>query len=196
MKLILKHSDLEKVLPVLNHRHEYLIIEKTGYSTTIKTPSGRNYFFCQKLGGRELFRAANKIKSDVKKSGQEIVTPDNKKIKYYRFGAAKFPSKCYCVDINAAYPSILLRDNFIEQKTYDDILKIKKINRLRATGMLATQKEIFRIEKNKTTYHELKQSEQRPVFFYLCQQIGEIMEGAVRLDNDNFLFYWVDVFFV
>jgi len=196
MKLILKHTDLEKILPVLNDRHDFLIIEKTGYSTTVKTPCNRSYFFSEKLGGGELFRAANAIKKDVKNSGQEILNPDAKRVKYYEFNKLGITPNCYCVDINAAYPSILLRDNFISKKTYDNILKIKKINRLRATGMLATRKEIYRVEKNKVVYSEIKESPYRPIFFYLCQQTGEIMAEAKKIDENNFIFFWVDGIFV
>lgn len=169
----------------------------TNYTQTIKTDN-YIYFFTPSVGSKKPFYANSKIKSDIKKNNCEdftIMDFDVKEINYYNFGniTEHLPlDRAVGFDFNAAYPRCLYESKVITKETFDYLLEMKKLERLKSIGMLATVKNSMRFENGKAIKSEIIKSEFEKYYFVLQKIIGDILHSVFLENKDIFLFYWFD----
>lgn len=169
-------------------------IRRTNYSMKVETER-RNYLFSNSnTSGKRTFVAYNKIVADIKKSGLATPQITARHVKYWWFDrVSSYPKDFYSVDINSAYPTALLNAGAITPKTYEYLTtQIGKIDRLRAVGMLATQKGVYHYEDGKLVDFEVDTSDYSGWFFLCCVMIGEVMDLCRQRFNSEVLHFWVD----
>lgn len=130
------------------------------------------------------------ILSDIKDS----VSEQNNR--YFDVGIYRkcFHDTVYCVDLNSAYLQSLLNIELIRPSTFTWINeKLTKYERLVAVGLLAKQKTIYNYSDGiQTGEPELKTSDKRYIFNCVIQMVDQAMTHVRELNQENFLFYWVD----
>lgn len=193
-------QSFERMVDYLIAKKKTFDVSSTGYTQTLKIED--NTFTSiegNDPGGFMAFPYFKKVKSDIEQSGIIIDAVPFTSIKYYSVGSFlsrrnyDMPTECIYIDIRSAYLTTLLNTGLITIETFDMVSRGRKIDRLKAVGMLAT---------NKTTFHfiegELKQTTNQTdkvmanYFFFCCFKIGEIMNQIAEHYNDDFLFFWFD----
>lgn len=171
-------------------------VSSTGYSTIIKL--GNVNYFCHDAinsGGRKnILTYRSKIMADIKKKEINFDFVPSSKVRYYELGkiTEKIPSVVYNFDISAAYPSALHKLGFISDEVMSGLMKLKKVDRLKAIGSIATRKTITKFIKGVPQDAEIKENKiGRDIFFLLCYEIGELM-FEIRTKINSFLFFWFD----
>lgn len=176
-------------------------IQSTGYSKAIKWENDKFLFMPDGGGGRSVFPCYMKIKSDVLKSQIHIDEVPRYDISYFGINDffrnddynSKLTGNVVNVDISSAYLTVLRNVGMVTQPTYDYVQAKHKLTRLKAVGMLATQKTVFTYEKGRFKVAELKKDDRlRNVFFYCCYRVGEVMNQIAAEVGNDFLFFWVD----
>lgn len=160
-----------------------------------------DYLFLTRFQSKRLFLANSLIKRDIV----------NSKIEY--------PDLTYCdvsfflqdiertdqyfdiinIDLSNAYAQVLFIYGFITEDTYNFLLKIPKLDRLAAVGMLASQKRVFNYDKDGEIifYDKVKAKdklgrETQGIFIFCIKIVGDLMIELARILKDDFLFFWVD----
>lgn len=147
-----------------------------------------------------VFIAYNKIVKDLKTSQftQGILDQE--------YSTANFDSKnglrpcnyktVLNLDITSAYPYCLFINKLITVDTFNYLMKLTKSERLPAIGMTAKKSIWYAYENGKVRSWELKTGEYANIFFYVINQITDLMNWAAEIAGDYFLFYWVDGIFL
>lgn len=193
-------QSFERMVDYLISKKKTFEVSSTGYSQTLKIED--NTFACidgDDPGSFMAFPYFKKIKQDIEQSSIVIDSVPFTSIKYYSVNSFlskpnyDMPNECTYIDIKSAYLTTLLNTGLITTDTFDVVNRGRKIDRLKAVGMLAT---------NKTTFHfidgELKQTTNQTdkilsnYFFYCCFRVGEVMDTIAEHYNDDFLFFWFD----
>lgn len=190
-------SDVHHHVARIVHRDRDVDVDRTGY--TIRASSAfRRYRFTDSATSFRCFGSYQKIAKDCKEDGALLDTlVDARSIKYNRVPLERsMPRDCWCIDIRAAYPTTLMIQGWISSDTYAGAMKLPKIDRLKAVGMLATTKyrEIYR---NRELADKSRiDNPLRPYFFAACKIVGDHMEEIARENSGGFLWYWVDGIFL
>lgn len=156
------------------------------------------------LGGKrsnKMFAAANKIKSDIKKS--DFVIPEFHKeiVQYYSYNKKYLSQpnfevdRVINIDLRNAYATVLSKSGIITERTYNFLLTLEKVDRLIAVGMLAYEPEIFEYVKGVFKSYEKQKNEYSIYFFYCIHEVFNIMSKCRKLLGDDFIFSWVDGFY-
>lgn len=96
-------------------------------------------------------------------------------------------------DITAAYYRAALNMGFISQRTYDMCLRLKKHDRLRLMGSIATRAFTEEYHQGSLTHAEIKANELlRSAWFKVCSYVDMAMKTLKEILGELFLFYWVD----
>jgi len=171
----------------------------TKSTTTVEFKNLKERFMTNQMSIM-VFVAYNKIVKDVNLEKNEDLLLDMKcsvieaNNNYYGVGLFKpfTVDKLYCVDINSAYLQSLFNLGLIEPITFNFCQsKLKKLDRLKAVGMLARQKHIYTYEKGKLADIDTKTCEYRFIFNAIIQMVNEVMRIAESVCTD-YIFYWVD----
>lgn len=175
------------------HKHNFEV-SYTGYTGMIKNETeNKNYFFIKNTATSP-YKWTQKIKSEIVKSEIWVDEIPTRFINFFKVNKIK-PVKyktVYNVDINSAYPTALKNLGMISPELFDKLSKIDKMERLKAIGMLATNKTIFVFKEGKQVDVYKKKNElMRNCWLALCQYTGEAIERC-RINTDSFLFYWFD----
>jgi hypothetical protein len=156
--------------------------------------------FIQTEHSIKVFIAYNKIVADLKKSDKtvEILQGD--------WSTENFDSKnglkpcsyktVLNLDITSAYPYCLFINKLITLDTFNYLMALPKNERLPAIGMIAKKSVWIDYQKGKATTWDVKTGEYANIFFFVIQQITDLMAWAAEIAGDSFLFYWVDGLFV
>lgn len=165
--------------------------------------NGKRYMYCLGLQSNKTFQGYNLIKSDLnnlpenKKSelNQILNTVKKENCKFYSVRYSLIPQQIkqvLCIDINNAYAQILYNFGFIQKKTFDFLITLKKPERLAAVGMIAGIKNRYYYENGKITECEIIESDFRPLFFKLVMETSRIMEALEKEFYKSWVFTWVD----
>jgi hypothetical protein len=112
------------------------------------------------------------------------------------------------IDINGAYPNVLKKYGCISEDTFNYLMGIKKIDRLRAIGSLATNKIKLEIVNGEVIDFEILQNKELAQFYFLCCfEIGNILKEcenisknayqySVNYIENSFLFSWFDGIYI
>ena len=156
--------------------------------------------FIQTEHSIKVFIAYNKIVADLKKSDKtvEILQGD--------WSTENFDSKnglkpcsyktVLNLDITSAYPYCLFINKLITLDTFNYLMALPKNERLPAIGMIAKKSVWIDYQKGKAMTWDVKTGEYANIFFFVIQQITDLMAWAADIAGDDFLFYWVDGIFL
>jgi len=96
-------------------------------------------------------------------------------------------------DITAAYYRAALNLGFISKELFDTCLKLRKCDRLRLMGSIATRKYNERYDNGELESSEIKKDELlRSAWFKICSYVDMAMKTLKEILGELFLFYWVD----
>ena len=194
---IIHSGDVNILLDEFKENEKDFTLKRTGYTVTLDSKRVK-YLITSTIGGGELFKAANKIKKDVKNSNFIIDIAPKNTIFYYSVNKSiqtgtTIYDKLYNIDITSAYATVLLNNNIITKETYNYLRTISKPNRLKAVGMLATQTAIYEFINGMPISFKIKSiPDQRNIFLFCCYEIGRIMDEISIAIGKDFIFYWVD----
>jgi hypothetical protein len=156
--------------------------------------------FIQTEHSIKVFIAYNKIVADLKKSDKtvEILQGD--------WSTENFDSKnglkpcsyktVLNLDITSAYPYCLFINKLITLDTFNYLMALPKNERLPAIGMIAKKSVWIDYQKGRATTWDVKTGEYANIFFFVIQQITDLMAWAADIAGEDFLFYWVDGIFL
>lgn len=199
-KIILK--DFRGFVSYLQSIGADFTVTSTGYTKTIKH-DGQTFNFVETVISENIFSCTNKIKSDIQKSGVVIDAVPMFDVRYYSIGKylqrknVELPDTLYNVDIKSAYLTTLKRYAMITSETFDFVQSRGKATRLKAVGMLATNKMIFTYEAGRLkTFHTERNNQMANYFFFCCYTVGQLMSQLAAQLGDAFLFFWVDGIYI
>jgi hypothetical protein len=192
MKLHFTTNNIEDLIRWVGAHHKQFTMEKTGYSVKIKA-GDHVYLAADKLTNPSVFKAYNMIKKDIGESTAPYVK--RTEIVYWNFESLQ-AQNCYSIDLNRAYPQALFNLGYISKKTFQFLTgpNIKKEDRLKAMGMMASKKIVIDIQDGKIKQiHPPKENNLANFFYLACKIVGNLMIEAAK--NEGFLFFWVDGLF-
>jgi hypothetical protein len=156
--------------------------------------------FIQTEHSIKVFIAYNKIVADLKKSDKTV------EILQGEWSTENFDSKnglkpcsyktVLNLDITSAYPYCLFINKLITLDTFNYLMALPKNERLPAIGMIAKKSVWIDYQKGKATTWDVKTGEYANIFFFVIQQITDLMAWAADIAGEDFLFYWVDGIFL
>ena len=156
--------------------------------------------FIQTEHSIKVFIAYNKIVADLKKSDKTV------EILQGEWSTENFDSKnglkpcsyktVLNLDITSAYPYCLFINKLICLDTFNYLMALPKNERLPAIGMIAKKSVWIDYQKGKAMTWDVKTGEYANIFFFVIQQITDLMAWAADIAGDDFLFYWVDGIFL
>lgn len=190
----LKKGSLLSAIIFFKEKYKNFTLTKTGH--TYKFEAGNEvFFFSDSKTSPNCFISSRMIEKDLADSLELIqeIKPEN--INYYDFPEFTNKENISCVDISAAYPNALKNLGYISEKTFKSLMRLKKSDRLKSVGMLATKKAVYTIQEKKLIKAETIRKNTEKVFFNLCDEIGKIMTEIVKLYGNKIIFFWVDGIF-
>lgn len=192
----------------LNKTGEIYFHSITSYTDIIETSQGEKFIIANENVGLNCFAATKKIKSDIINNNYIVDEIPKDAIKFFSIPEKEInENKCMLIDINAAYPNVLKKYGIISQETFDYLMSIKKLDRLRAIGALATNKIKFKIKSGEILEHEIINDAAMSQFYFLCcYEIGIILEKCENIAKNtfrfgantdhSFLFSWFDGIYI
>lgn len=198
-KINLPIHDAERHIARIIDREGSGTVTRTAYTATLETPT-RRYFFSEGSASVELFAAFQRLTTDIEQRQQagrlwdEHADPGA--VRYYRTPepGTPLPQSCWSVDISAAYPTTARNIGLISDETFAAVMALRKPDRLRCLGMLASRKYIEHYtRRGMVAAPEVHESPLRRWYFDLCAYVGEVMENVRELVGPpHVLLYWVD----
>ena len=174
-------------------------IKHSNYNTQI---IGNNTIlkFVQNEHPIRVFIAYNKIVKDLKQSERTVeILQENWSTENFDskngLGPCKY-KRVVNLDISSAYPYCLFINKLITWETFSFLMNLKKSERLPAIGMIAKKSILIEYKNGKSTNWDLKVGEYANIFFFVIQQISDLMNWAAEIAGNDFLFYWVDGIFL
>jgi hypothetical protein len=173
-------------------KHSNYNTQIIGTETTLK--------FIQTEHPIRVFIAYNKIVKDLKESSKttEVLASEWSTANFNSRNGLKpgFHPTILNLDLSSAYPYCLYLNKLITLDTFNYLMQMPKNERLPAIGMIAKKSVWITYTGGKAEDWELKQGDYTQIFFYVIQQITDLMEWAAEIAGDSFLFYWVDGIFI
>jgi hypothetical protein len=176
---------------------EYFL-EMTGYTDSVISQEKQKTIIAEGRTDIKTFAASKKIISDYEKSNIILENIPTDAVKYYKYKNQEFHfDLAILIDIKAAYPSVLKNTGIIRDETFEYLMKLKKLDRLKAIGMLASEKirlvfeqgELIRTEKG-------NEAKYKDIYFYAAYEVGEILHELSQINKSDFLFYWFDGIYI
>ena len=186
-------KEIKNFLCALDIKHK---ITLSTYTQKIESPlSECNLYLIKENHPIKIFSTAKKIEKAVLNSGAPIPTINEKDIRYFSFFDFKrsiFEKEIYCLDITSAYPTALFLLGYIDNNTFQELMKLPKKARLIAVGMLGSTKRIFNFSGKALESYEEIIKPTKGVFLHVCKFVGDILTETKFLLGNDFLFFWVD----
>jgi len=105
-------------------------------------------------------------------------------------------AKVINIDLSAAYPNCLYLNGLISENTFGYLMRLPKMERLPAIGMIAYTRTIYTYEKGELTMSDQETAETAPVFYWVIQQVNDLMNYAKEQAGDHYIFHWTDGIFL
>lgn len=192
------YSEVLNLLNKLNEEKKTYQLRYTGYTMKI-TIGNCIYLFADAINTNDFFSACNKVKKDVKDTGEFFEENIQLSIDYFKHSLQEFRGNLdlncvYNIDIKKAYATTLLNKRLISNETFLMLDKLAKQDRLKVVGALATQTIITEIVNGEVIENPVIKCDTnlRNCFFAICKEVGEIMNNCATIAGDDFLFFWVD----
>lgn len=174
------------------------ILEMTGYTDAVINQKNEKVIIAEGSTRIKTFAASKKIIADYLESNIILENIPVDAVKYYKYKQQEFHyDLAILIDIKAAYPTVLKNTGIIKEETYNYLMELPKLDRLKAIGMLASEKLRFVFNKGKLIRTE-KSSEAayKDIYFYAAYETGEILHELSMLNRQDFLFYWFDGIYI
>ena len=189
----------ESIIRYYKQKQLNFVVKHSNYNTQI-IGTEATLKFIQTEHPIRVFVAYNKIVKDLKESPKtvEILQGEWSTENFDSRNGLKpaFYKKILNLDISSAYPYCLWINKLITQDTFNYLMAMPKTERLPAIGMIAKKSVWITYTAGKADSWELKEGFYANIFFYVIQQITDLMAWAAEIAGDSFLFYWVDGLFV
>lgn len=157
---------------------------------------GFDMLFMNSFQSKKMFIGYNMIKSDFEKwTANEIPVIDYNDVLYFENEIKQDIELTNVInlDLTSAYATVLRNDYFIQEKTYQYLQNIPKIDRLACVGMFASRKTIFEYsETGEIAKYEIVQSPTTGYFTHCIKQVGDLMLKIKAAIGSSFLQFWVD----
>ena len=174
-------------------------IKYSTYNTVVETEVNIQRFITHEFDNRVFF-AFSMIQGDLKKSPntEKILAGEWKKTNYdSQNGLPNIKYKsCINLDITSAYPYCLYINGLITEKTFNFLMKLPKNERLPAIGMTAKKNTVIKYDKGQAVEWDYNEYKYAKIFYFVINQITDLMEWAKDIAGTDFLFYWVDGIFL
>lgn len=170
-------------------------LELTGYTDKITDQSGNSTIVAPSDMRNQVFIASKKIIKDYNESEIIIENIPRGAIHYFSHKRKPFQyDEAVIIDIKAAYPSILKSTGIITEDTYEYLMNLRKSERLKSIGMLATKKIKLKLNQNqeKPEIIPTEEGKYADLYFYAAYEIGEILKQCENIAKGEFLFFWFD----
>jgi len=176
---------------------EYFL-EMTGYTDSVISQTGQKTIIAEGNTKNRTFAASKKIVSDYLESNIILENIPVDAIKYFKYKNQEFNyDLAILIDIKAAYPSVLKNTGIIKEETFNYLMKLPKLERLKSIGMLASEKIKMTFEKGKLIKTEKgKEAIYKDIYFYAAFETGEILHELSQINKEDFLFYWFDGIYI
>jgi hypothetical protein len=189
----------ESIIRYYKEKQLNFVVKHSNYNTQI-IGTEATLKFIQTEHPIRVFVAYNKIVKDLKESPKtvEILQGEWSTDNFDSRNGLKpaFYKKILNLDISSAYPYCLWINKLITQDTFNYLMAMPKTERLPAIGMIAKKSVWITYTAGKADSWELKEGFYANIFFYVIQQITDLMAWAAEIAGDSFLFYWVDGIFL
>lgn len=166
----------------------------SNYTASFDVPDSKilSAKFVHSMQSNRSFACFAKLKSDLK--SKPVPEIDMREISYFihDFKNDEYVGDVINIDLKSAYATVLYRDGYISQHTYNYICKGTKQERLTSVGMLASKKQYFEFDAGKIINEQEIISEYSNYFFYCVKRTGEIMNELKEIAGNDYLFTWVD----
>jgi hypothetical protein len=148
----------------------------------------------------EVFRMYNKLKKhilenpkwqDIKESRIRFNGYDNKLF----LDTSNFKD-CINIDIKGAYPSALLSLGLINDNIYQQLLRLPKLDRLKAIGMSARKSCVFNFKDGVIDDYYVLESDVKNIYFAAAYKVEVMMNELKAIADKHFIFTWVDGIFL
>lgn len=191
-------SRTEKILNDISKNSGKYYLEQTSYTDTIIDQSKNKIIVAPNFTANNTFIASKKIIKDYENSGIYLENIPQNLIKYYNYNNVEFfYERAILIDIKAAYPTALKNTGIITEETYNFLMKLKKIQRLKAIGMLASSKFIYEFEAGELiSTRKTEPNKYKDIYFFAAYEIGEILQKCSAIGKTDFLFYWFDGIYI
>jgi hypothetical protein len=191
-------SRTEKILSDISKNEGKYYLEQTTYTDTIIDQNQNKIIVAPNFTANNTFIASKKIISDYENSGIYLENIPQSVIRYYNLNNNEFfYDRAILIDINAAYPTALKNTGIISEETFNFLMRLKKIQRLKAIGMLASSKFVYEFEKGELiSTRKTDRNKYADIYFYASYEIGEILQKCSVLNKNDFLFYWFDGIYI
>lgn len=191
-------SRTEKILNDISKNEGKYYLEQTTYTDTIIDQNQNKIIVAPNFTANNTFIASKKIISDYENSGIYLENIPQSVIRYYNLNNNEFFfERAILIDINAAYPTALKNTGIISNETFNFLMRLKKIQRLKAIGMLASSKFVYEFEKGELiSTRKTDRNKYADIYFYASYEIGEILQKCSVLNKNDFLFYWFDGIYI
>lgn len=175
------------------------VLKHGTYTTSIEHSMGTIKLMLNNFHNR-VFCASQMVKKDCKNSvnGQEIMNSTFQKKNYDShplIDNIKYDS-CLNIDLSSAYAYCLFNSGLITQKTFNYLLKLRKMERLTSVGMLATSHVKYFYSGGKCVDFKPYREPTAQIFFFLIDEINYLMQDIKWILGNDFIFYWVDGVFM
>lgn len=194
-------AEVAKFIRYLKLTEQTFNVVSTGYSKTVKH-NGDSYSFITDQTPVKTFAVNSAIKRDAKASGLVLDEVPQWKPRYFSVyehidRGEQTPETMYLVDIASAYLTCLLNAGIISKETFTLAQSLKKTDRLKAVGMLATSKLTMEFQTGTLKrYFTTEEREYRNFFFFACYQVGELLNKVANAYREAFVFFWVDGIYI
>lgn len=193
MKAIIDASTVNKYIDLHKKMQIPFTMTLSTYTTRIQS-NLIDLYFMQTEQPNRVFAAFAQIKNQcIKKPVNQILKED---LQYYSHTFKPhnlYADKIFNIDLKSAYATVLHKDGYIDEKLFNYINRLPKMERLTAVGMLAGKKNIFEINAHgEAISNTVKISETADYFFHCVKRISETINEAAQHLGDAFLFSWVD----
>jgi hypothetical protein len=194
-------AHLEAMIKAYNSAGARFDVVHSAYSTAINFPETKQSIKFTTFNYRDkVFAASRAIIKDLESNplAHEIV---KMQWQLNNFDSRNGWNTNHCkavinIDISKAYATCLLNSGLISQKTFDFLNELKKHERLPAVGMIAKRAVLYRYNAGECVSFEQINAKWTNIFFYVVNQINEIMKDCEAIAGEHFCFYWVDGIFL
>jgi hypothetical protein len=176
---------------------EYFL-EMTGYTDSVISQNKQKTIIAEGRTDIKTFAASKKIISDYENSNIILENIPTDAVKYYKYKNQEFHfDLAILIDIKAAYPSVLKNTGIITENTFNYLMRLKKLDRLKSIGMLASEKIRLVFENGNLIRTEKgNEAKYKDIYFYAAYEIGEILHELSQINKSDFLFYWFDGIYI
>ena len=149
---------------------------------------------------KKVFMVSQMIQRDFKDNAfvKEIIEQEFSTSNYdLRLGLTpKNYGKAINIDIKSAYPAALRKYRLISQKTYMHFMNLPKDERLVSFGMCAKKATVFEYDNGELLDWDVEIGKYAQVFYFVIQEINDLMLKLKDIAGDYYLFHWVDGIFL